>query len=221
MNASKLKSLYLSRCTMFEVLEDRRYIIDNDARMSFDEFKEWAGNDIEETIKKAMTLIVEKMIGNNRVEATYVFWPIEDKLGDNIQGMLEKMGMNESWKCDVKKDDRVVKAIVISDIGITPSAQNQIKMLHKRGIRIDSFTLQESMINVTKHVYQPTFEVVGAKELKKILSQYGCKKGDLPSYKLTNPVVRHFGVDKGTLFKVKRESITQPGEYCYSYALVG
>ncbi len=218
MHPTKLRQLYVSRTTICELLKDRGYCLDG-VDLMLDRFKGSADVQEEEEIKKAMTISLKKNLSRKRKEQTFVFWPIEEKLGDNIQGILEKMGVSETWQCN-PKEGLTVKAIVVSDVGITPTAKGQLKALQKRGVRIDHFTLQESMINVLKGYYSSKYHIASAKEYKEIKTQYGASKKDFPSILSTDPVAKHLGIDKGTLLRVERTSITQPGHTVFHYALL-
>src|SRR5438046_695746 len=94
MDPVKLKLLWRSQNIMMEVLQDRGYVVDDDRKLSFEKFKAWAGEDEEEAIKEAILLKVTKSISSIKKETTFVIWPVEEKLGDNIQFVLQKMGLD-------------------------------------------------------------------------------------------------------------------------------
>lgn len=215
MLSRKLKWLWRSRENIIDMLNNRGYNIDE--HLTFDEFFEWAGDDNEATIKESMTITEKKQLPKGIDEIMMVFWCLEDKLGDNIQKYITKLGISDTYEC---KPNTLTKSIIIVELGVTPSTKSEIKTLQKRGIHIDVFTLQEMQINVTKHFYVPLHTICSFKEKKKIMKEYAITKKDFPEICVTEPTIKHLCVPKGTLIRITEPSTTQIGEFSITFRLV-
>jgi len=212
---------------MLEVLQDRGYDVSHLERISATKFQERHINEEEDAIKNSMTIQVtkslskkkDKTIRTQRSETTTVIWPVEEKLGENVVGIIQKMGISDDWIVD-PSPEKTHKAIVIIDGCITPTTKSSLKIIAKRGIRIDVYTLEESLFNVMKSVLVPKHRIISKKEEKELLREYGITKKDMPEIKITEPPMRHLSPERGNIIEIKRPSDTQPGEYTIYYRVV-
>lgn len=211
--------LWRSRNTMLEVLQDRGYNVDHLERISALEFQEKHNNEDEDAVKNSMTIQVTKNVSKKKQETTTVIWPVEEKLGENVVGIIQKMGISDDWIVDPSLE-KTHKAIVIIDGCITPTTKGSLKIIAKRGIRIDVYTLEESLFNVMKSVLVPKHRIISKKEERELLKEYGITKKDMPEIKITEPPMRHLSPDRGNIIEIKRPSDTQPGEYTFYYRVV-
>ena len=197
--------LWKSRETVIKMLITRGYDEAEEYSLDYETFKQWAeeGETDIRAIKEALTLIFIKEKKN-----VLVTWLSDAKLGENLQLILSKMGSN------------ITRAIVIVDVGVTPSAKAIIKTLAKKKIYIDVFTITETQFNLIDHEYIPKHEIKTKKEKKSLLKAYGITQADMPHIKTTDPVIKYLGATKGQLIKITRESDTQPGYKTIAYRIV-
>lgn len=206
---SKIEKLWRSRKTMIEgVLPDRGYQIHERDHLTYEEFVTWVGEDNEDTVRDAMTLIYEKE-SIKTSEKIMVVWPKDPKLGTNMRDVYTKM---QSEGCN--------RGIVIVDHSVTHWAKSILRGLKQKKIYVDAYTLAESLFNVMEHRLVPKHVVCTNVEKKRLMSAYAVGSDDLPHIKSTDPIVRHLGASRGQLLKVIRESETQPGLEVVTYRLV-
>jgi DNA-directed RNA polymerase I, II, and III subunit RPABC1 len=209
-----LLRLWKSRNTMLEILSDRKFEIDEEDFVDFETFLGWIEEDDsledvknkiklevqKEEIKKSITNIVKAM----------VIWPAGKKLGGtNLREIVDKI-----------EEPQSTQIIIVVDDSVTNWCGNFIKKLRTDKIYIDIYTFIESQYNITKNRLVPSHILCTPKEKKAVLKLYATDSKSIPQIKTTDPVVRHFGGRKGQLFKIIRQSDTQPGYTCVTYRII-
>jgi DNA-directed RNA polymerase I, II, and III subunit RPABC1 len=117
------------------------------------------------------------------------------------------------------KEDRIARFILICREEImTPIAFKQIARLRVQGHHFEVFTEKEVLINITKHELVPRHRPLSAQEKEELLDRYKLKDSQLPKILMTDPVVKYFGVEPGTVMEITRRSETA-GRYV-TYRLV-
>ncbi|KAA0004268.1 MAG: DNA-directed RNA polymerase subunit H [Thermoplasmata archaeon] len=69
--------------------------------------------------------------------------------------------------------------------------------------------------NILKHELVPYYRILSRSEVKKLLSAYNIKKGDLPKMLVTDPVSRAIGAREGDIVKIIRKSPTAGESVAY------
>lgn len=203
-----IEKLWRSRRTMLQVLADRKYPVHGDAHLTYDEFVDWVGEDDEETVREAMTLVYEKDSAKSP-EKIMVVWLIAPKLGTNMRDVYAKM-----------QEEDCTRAIVIVDHSVTHWAKSILRGLKQKKVYVDTYILAESLFNVMEHRLVPKHVICSVAEKKRVMNVYAVGVDELPHIKTTDPVVRHFGASRGQLLKIIRESVTQSGQDAVTYRLV-
>ena len=210
MESELVEKLWRSRNTILEVLSDRGYPIPEDVFLELEEFREWVGDDDEETVRDGMKMTYEKE-GKPNPEKIVVVWLNSPKL--RVADMKDIYSEMEENEC--------TRAIIVVDECINPQTKSIIRHLKQENVYIDVYTLVESLINNMKHRYVPRQTICTPAEKKRVMNCYKVSKQQLPHTKsATDPVVRHLGAKKGQLIKVFRESETQTGQPAVYYRLV-
>lgn len=201
---STLLQYWKSRETVLEMLTDRGYDV-LDMSLTKEEFIEWAEEDSIETIKESLAFCAEK--GDER---TYVAWSVDPKLGLKISNILIEM-----------EKHKAKRAIVVVDLSVTSNTNGIITSCRVNKIYIDYFTLEELQINKMKHKLVPKHILCSKAEKLQVYKAYGIKSSDsLPHMAFDDPAARYFGAVKQDLFKIVRDSRTQPGQQSISYRSV-
>lgn len=78
--------------------------------------------------------------------------------------------------------------------------------------------LEESPIDISKHVLVPKHEILSSDEVEKVLEKYHVKPEQLPYILCSDPMVRVLGAKPGDIVRIIRKSETA-GESVY-YRLV-
>jgi len=203
-----VENLWRSRRTMLQVLADRKYPIPDDAHLTYDEFVEWVGEDDEETVREAMTLVYEKDSAK-APDKIMVIWPNAPKLGTNMRDVYARM-----------QEQECARAIVIVDHSVTHWAKSILRGLKQKKVHVDTYVLAESLFNVMEHRLVPKHTICSAVEKKRVMSAYAVGANELPHIRTTDPVVRHLGAARGQLLKITRDSVTQSGQDSVTYRLV-
>ena len=124
-----------------------------------------------------------------------VFYPGDDKVGSNtIKQIATKM-------CELN----VLTAIVVLK-GTTSIARKELESLNP--CKIEIFTQDELMVNITEHELVPKHEVLSLDQKHEVLKKYRVKEFQLPKIQVEDPIARYFGVKKGQVLKIIRASET-------------
>ena len=78
----------------------------------------------------------------------------------------------------------------------------------KSFIQMEIFTLDDLQVNITHHRLVPKHEVLATEEKQELLEKYRIKEHQLPKIYAHDPVARYFGVSRGTVIKITRDSAT-------------
>jgi len=194
-----------SKKNLLEILKDRGY---NQEEL---EFSRQALENLSidcslDEFKKSL----EEVHGDDQlVPKIFLHWSEFPKLGTNLRSIFNKMELLG-----------VKRAIIVADESITSHAKKTLRSIRKTGYHIDVYTLNESQINITNHVYVPKHRLCTDEEKKKHTKIYRLKPSQYPEIKRTDPLVRHFGAKKGDLFEITRKSDTQAGLPALYYRIV-
>ena len=114
--------------------------------------------------------------------------------------------------------------IFISSSGITPKARKTCKNYQLHNVFIETFRITELLFNVTDHVYCPKHRLCSAQETAEVLKNLGVSSSEkynkLPCILAKDPVMRYYGIMRGHLIEITRDSVTMPGYPEITYRLV-
>ena len=201
-----IEQLWRSRETLISILQKQKYDVE-EYSITLEEFKEWAGDDDIRTIKDALTLVLSK--NKPKKDKLLIMWLGDAKLGENLQMVLSKMN-----------HEGCSRAIIIVDIGVTPSAKALIRNLSRKKTFIEVSTIIETQFSVLDHEYVPPHELCNVSTKSAVLKAYGIKTSQMPEIKSCDPAIKHLGATKGQLVKITRDSETQPGCKAITYRIV-
>lgn len=114
--------------------------------------------------------------------------------------------------------------IFVSSVGITPKARKTCKNYQLHNVFIEIFRISELIFNVVDHVYVPHHRLCSAQETSEILKNLGVLKSEkydkMPCILAKDPVMRYYGIRKGNLVEITRDSVTMPGYPEITYRMV-
>lgn len=221
MDHETIRRYYISYINMLKTAKYRGYTIPetilNNFNFSCEDFSNIYGNLSIENMKKKISntifdtfevptkLVVPKMT---------IIWYLENKMGLGIRDIINKL-----------EELNIKKAMIVVDIGITSGCREMLGNIRKtKGIIIDIWTLQESMLYVPDHVLVPEHKICSVIEKKNLLKSYGIKpqnaKTQLPIIKRDATMIKYLGAKKGQLIKIIRECETDPDLLIKTYRIV-
>ncbi|KAI9321767.1 RNA polymerase Rpb5, C-terminal domain-containing protein [Dichotomocladium elegans] len=151
-----------------------------------------------------LTFIVQKK--DDPTDQLLVFFPKEKSVGvKTLRGYVDRMAQQQ-----------IPKAICIFQQSLTTSAAKVFQTLSSRHT-FEFFQENELLVNITHHVLVPKHEVLSAEQKEVLLQRYRLKETQLPRIQHTDPVARYYGLKRGQVVKILRESETA-GRYV-SYRL--
>ena len=190
--------LYKVWKTLNEMMEDRGYEKNKNSNMNKEEF-------IQEFSKQAkLNGVFIKIDPNNpdNVFRTYYEYNPDPKLNmDTIKNLVEFM----------KSFNKINSGILISAGKLTQQAKLRIMEINTH-IPVETFSIGELVVNITKHVLVPKHILLKPEEKDQLLKRYRIKPSQLPKIYITDPVAKYLGLKRGDVVKIVRFSETA-GKY--------
>jgi len=185
MNITDRKKFYLARNTILDILKDRGYIVAENLKTSIDEF-------MIQYDSGEMYIYTKKKDEENK--SIYVYFHLDNRNFQkkdlvNLMSNITNQYQNEQVKIIIVTREKLNQAILRIDY-------------------IESFILNQLVINITKHIMMPKFEVMSDEEIEILLKEFSISKNQLPKILITDPISRYFGVTSGDIFKITRSSHT-------------
>lgn len=192
------------RKTLTEMLRDRGYVVSpDDLEMTFAKFQDSFGRQLAsigqgEYAKDLPFLMLFAAKESNPNEKVLVFFPVEESLGVSIlRGYHNEM-----------HNQNVRNAIIVYRHKITSFSLKIIPKARESGINMEFFKQAELLVNITKHKLVPTHIPLNNEEKQALLKTYKLKDQQLPRISRDDPVARYFGLTRGQVVKIIRNSET-------------
>lgn len=200
--------LWRIRKTVMQLCHDRGYLVTQDELdQTLDEFKGQFGDKPSERKPSRSDLIVLVAHNDDPTDQMFVFFPEEPKVGiKTIKTYCQRM-----------QEENITRAIIVVQIGMTPSAKTALTDMAPKYI-LEQFLEAELLVNITEHMLVPEHVVMTPEEKSELLQRYKLKESQLPRIQQGDPVARYFGLKRGHVVKIIRNSETA-GRYV-SYRLV-
>lgn len=101
------------------------------------------------------------------------------------------------------KENLVTHAVIVHAHQITPGAKSELNQYN-----IQTFQAKELFHNITRHALVPRHERIQTeREVQEIMKKYHIQsKNEFPIYYMSDPVVKYFGWQPGTVVKIERVS---------------
>ncbi|XVF19081.1 hypothetical protein REPUB_Repub11eG0079600 [Reevesia pubescens] len=202
----QITKLFKARRTVFQMLRDRRYSVnDSDIEMTRQQFIEKFGENVH---LKRDDLLIHCNKGDAPTDQIYVFFPTEQKVGvPMVRNCAKRM-----------KADNVFNAILVIQKALTAPAKAAIGEINSY-FNMDVFEEAELLTNITEHMFVPKHKVLNDKEKKELLAKYRVKETQLPRILVTDPVAKYYGMKRGQVVKITRQSVTADTYDTYRYAV--
>lgn len=139
---------------------------------------------------------------NTTTEALAIVFDFRDKL-------THKTFKEDYFKYYTNADKPITHLILVHQEGSLAHIFDRIKkQLRLIGKKLETFTLQELQYNITMHFFVPKHKVLSNEEKNELFNRYKIDETKLPQILSTDPVVRYYGADPGTIIEITRRSET-------------
>lgn len=205
---AEIYKLWRIRKTVMQLCHDRGYLVTQDELdQSLDQFKQNFGDRPSERQPSRLELTILVAHNDDPTDQMFVFFPEEAKIGiKTIKTYCQRM-----------QEENISKAIIVVQQGMTPSAKQSLVDMAPKYI-LEQFLESELLINITEHELVPEHVVMTPEEKQELLARYKLKDGQLMRIQSGDPVARYYGLKRGQVVKIIRNSDTA-GRYI-SYRLV-
>lgn len=200
--------LWRVRKTLMHLCHDRGYLVTQDELdFTLDQFKEQFGDRPSEGKPSRSSLSILVAHNDDPTDQMFVFFPDDEKVGiKTIKAYFTKM-----------QQENIMRSIIVVRGGMTPSAKGGILDMAPKYI-MEMFLETELLINITEHSLVPEHSVMTDDEKKELMQRYRLKESQLPRIQTSDPVARYFGLRRGQVVRIVRNSETA-GRYV-TYRLV-
>ncbi|KAI9304838.1 RNA polymerase [Cunninghamella echinulata] len=190
--------------TTHQMVHDRGYLVSqSELDMELETFKRTFAPS-GEVDRDHLTFVVQKK--DDPTDQLLVFFPKDKSVGVKpLRVYVERMAQQQ-----------IPKGICVYQNSLTSSASKVMQSLPSKHT-LESFNENELLVNITHHVLVPKHEVLTAEEKAILLQRYRLKDSQLPRIQHSDPVARYYGLKRGQVVKILRESETA-GRYV-SYRL--
>lgn len=226
-NASESFRLWRIRRTVLQMLEDRGYMVMPDEKNAdITEFEQKFSNAPTNvgqssqargyaTITRDKLTIVTSM-ADDPSEMIFVFFPSDKSIGmKQIKEYHTKM-----------KENNVKRAILVlrpadanSQKELSSQAKRAIEALQAIGYILETFKENELLVNITEHVLVPKHVPLNSSQKDDLLQRYKLKETQLPRIKISDPIARYYGLQRGQIVKIIRASETAGRYVTYRYVV--
>jgi len=197
--AAELKRLFRIFKTVTQMMSDRGYFVTSDFRdMRFEEFEERFK---DKDARQGMSMPYMKR--ENEQQKVYVFF----------SQTTAKFG----------KEDLKLKLNQMTDTGATSGiiilqGESNVNVAdYEKEYKLEFFKEEELLVNITEHELVPQHLLITEEEKKELLKRYKLKEQQLPKILVTDPVARYYGLSRGDVVKIIRESETAGKYITYRY----
>ncbi|PNY00182.1 DNA-directed RNA polymerases I, II, and III subunit RPABC1 [Trifolium pratense] len=186
----EVTKLYRVHRTILEMLRDRNYLVlDSEVNMSIEEFKAKFGENM-----KRVDLTILKANKDDPSDQIYVFFPDNNKIGVQVVTTYRNRMIT----------DNVRRGILVLQVQVSPKARAELANLSAK-VRMEE---DELLVNITQHELVPKHQVLTDAEKKELLKTYTCQETQLPKMLITDPVAKYYGLNRGQVVRITRQSET-------------
>jgi len=177
------------------MLSQRGYNVDEAIMdQSTESFAEQYGREPD---RKALQMFLEKT--DDSQDQIMVFFPEDEKVG--VKPIKEI--------CDNMTVLGATRALMIVKQYVTPFAKQAIAVCQtQQKITLEVWHEHDLLVDITEHELVPAHEVLAEQAKRDLLKRYRLKPGQLPRIQHKDPVARYYGMEKGQVVKITRDSET-------------
>lgn len=118
--------------------------------------------------------------------------------------MYKRMGKNEILKFFTSHISSK-HIILVSKDDFTSFAKQVLIEKRQEGFKIEFFLHKEMLYNITRHKFQPKFELMKQEDIQELLKHLQCKLTSLNKILRTDPIARYYNAQPKQVFKITRD----------------
>ncbi|XP_059670987.1 DNA-directed RNA polymerase V subunit 5C-like [Cornus florida] len=177
---------YLARRTVLEMLRDRGYVVsDAELTISLTEFRSIFTE--KPDLERLRFCVSHGSKPSKKV--LVIFCGTEEIRKQDIVGILSQ----------IANKDSLHRVLLILQNKMNPYAR---KVVDEYPIKVETFKITDLLVNVTKHVLEPKYEILTTEEKQKVLEKYKVEDKQLPRMLEDDAIARYYGLEKGSVVKV-------------------
>ncbi|VDC05327.1 unnamed protein product [Peniophora sp. CBMAI 1063] len=195
----EVPALWKVNRTMHEMIKDRGYAVsDDEINMSLDDFRNTYASQTGSIDRSQLNFFTN--MHNNPTNQIFVYFTEEKSVGVKTMRKL----------VTALEDKKIQNGIIVFPGTMTPSARKVINGLPR--FRLEEFSEQDLLVNITHHKLVPKHEVLTAEQKRILLERYRLKETQLPRIQVGDPIARYYGLRRAQVVKITRPSETS-GRY--------
>ncbi|CAN6806299.1 unnamed protein product [Brassica oleracea] len=206
LSEEEIRMLFRVTKTLNHILKDRGYIVtDAELEMTQEQFIDKYGENMER--KDLVTIKTKKKDESDKI---FVFFLQETKvkMGD-IKACFERMVSHN-----------VLRAILVVKKEMNRFASSAITDANSKGILyLESFKETELLMNVKEHAFVPEHIALTTAEKEALLEKYTVQENQLPRIQYTDPIAKYYGLKRGEVVKIIRNSETSGRYVTYRFVI--
>ncbi|CAL5201478.1 unnamed protein product [Lathyrus oleraceus] len=187
-NEGSIDSIRYFECrrTLMEMLRDRGYnVSESDLTLTLPEFRSRFGQFPK---PEALGVIVSHRSNpSNKVQVVF-----------RGTDAISKKTLKEIYS-QIVDHGNPSRLILVVQSKMTSCARKDLEICQ---YKVEIINLNDLMVNVTKHVLQPKYEILTANEKQELLKKYRVEEKQLPLMQRTDAIASYFGLEKGQVVKI-------------------
>ncbi|RDX85010.1 DNA-directed RNA polymerase V subunit 5A, partial [Mucuna pruriens] len=187
---------YESRRTALEMLSDRGYDVVQHSNLtpSLAEFRSRFG---QLPNPQSLAFCVSHLSNpSNMVRISYLFAHVQVVFADTHA--IKKETVADIYNQIVDREN-LKGLVLIVQSQMTSSAR---KYLQSCPFPVEIIRIDDMLVNISKHVLQPKYEVLTDDEKKALLMKYNIEEKQLPLMLKSDPIARYYKLEKGQVIKI-------------------
>ena len=193
MTNEDISKLFKVSKTLNKMMVDRGYRENENANLTFDEFSA----NLKKFPKMYGFFVKVDPSDSSKIFRTYYEYIPNAKINSvNINNIFAVM-----------KDNQINSGIILLSGKLSQQAKQKVLDINTQ-IPIETFSLNELVVNITEHELVPKHILLSPEEKKTLLERYRIKDSQLPKIFVTDPVAKYLGLKKGEVVKIVRVSET-------------
>lgn len=179
-----IDSFIRTQNTVFQLLKDRRYVVEDTKKLSVEEIENFMEDNED------ITMTFQKRNGSKIL----IMWHLTDNVGISvIQDCCQRI-----------QDEHADAAILVKIGKLTPAANAALSTEVTKNVQV--FDIDELLNNVTTHSLVPKHEILPVEEQDKLLKIYKVTRIQLPRIFTSDPIVKYYAWKKGNIIKITRKN---------------